>query len=80
MIPHQPSHRQSDVAPAATGGFDRPAHWRCAHCGRLGVERQDVVWDWEYVGGRGYQGSWLCLNRSDCWRRWDWQHLAGVIR
>jgi len=78
MVPHQPSHRQSDVAqPAPAGG---PAYRRCDHCGRLGVERQDVVWDWEYVGGRGYMGAWRCRSLLECWRRWDRQHLAGVIR
>jgi hypothetical protein len=51
----------------------------CEHCGRLGSEGE-VIWDWEYVGGRGYMGAWRCRNLLECWRRWDEAHLVPLLR
>jgi hypothetical protein len=52
----------------------------CEHCGRLGVPGVDVVWDWEYLGGRGHAGAWRCVNLSECWRRWDETYLVPVLK
>lgn len=47
----------------------------CVHCGAKGSQ---VIEKWVWVGGKGYVWTPQCLDREECWERYEGKANNGI--
>lgn len=67
---------QDRTNPSPTGLILKEDIMICVHCG----ECEDVMEEYEYVGGIGYRKCLMCRDREECWRKWDKQNEVECER